>query len=231
MRYIKEYKESPMFFSSYGSFMHKLIESYYRGFLKKEDMPTEFLVNFSSKVAGSRPKEKVVKNYIESGLEYLKSFTPFPYKTLDVEKRVDFKIEGFSFVGYIDYLGEENGELVIVDNKSRDMRPRSFRKTPTRKDEELDEMLKQLYIYSLAVYQEFGKFPKYLCFNCFRTKTFIKEPFKEDECLKTKDWALQSIKDISETEGFSPHIDYFSCNYICGFGNYCEYKSLGDDKN
>lgn len=51
------------------------------------------------------------------------------YSMVDVEKRVDFDIDGIRFVGYIDYLGiDDDGEFHIIDNKSRDLKPRSGRK-------------------------------------------------------------------------------------------------------
>ena len=38
LRYIKKYPETPQFYSSYGSFMHKLIEQYYKGEITKDEM-------------------------------------------------------------------------------------------------------------------------------------------------------------------------------------------------
>ena len=38
LKYIHDCKEVPMFYSSYGSFMHKLLEQYYKGMLSKEEI-------------------------------------------------------------------------------------------------------------------------------------------------------------------------------------------------
>ena len=212
-----------MFYASYGSFMHKLIERYYMGTLSKEDMLTEFLLNFQTEVKGDRPNAKIVEKYINAGVEYLKSFNPFPYNMIEVEKRVDFELSGNKFVGFIDFLGELDGELYIVDNKSRDMKPRSKRKKPTQKDMELDEMLRQLYIYSEAIKQEYGRYPKGLCFNCFKSGVFIEEPFKEDACRNAIEWAVKSIEYIKDENWFNPSIDYFGCRYLCGVSDECCY--------
>ena len=214
LKYFAGVKEKPLFYSSYGSFMHKLIEQYYKGTLTKDEMVTKFLTDFSKEVRGTRPQESTVTKYIQCGCEYLRSFQPFRFKMIDIEKRVEFNIDGIPFVGFIDYLGEEDGELVIVDNKSRDLKPRSKRAKPTLKDQELDSMLKQLYIYSAAVKQEYGKFPKLLCFNCFRTGTFIEEPFNEDAYNAAIEWAKKQVEDIKDADDFYPQIDYFSCNFI-----------------
>lgn len=226
LKYISKCKETDKFYASYGSFMHKLIENYYKGILSKEDMVTEFLTGFSANVKGVRPQESTVQKYIKCGVDYLSGFQPFKYPMVDVEKRVDFEIDGLKFVGFIDYLGLQDGEYYIIDNKSRDLKPRSNRAKPTVKDKELDTMLRQLYIYSAAVKQEYGKFPKALCFNCFKSGVFIEEPFKEEAYLEAVEWVKKSVKEIKETDEFYPNREFFSCYYICGVNEDCIYDEM-----
>lgn len=230
LKYISKCKDADKFYASYGSFMHKLIENYYRGILSKDEMLTEFLTGFSKNVKGTRPQESTVQKYIRCGVEYLKGFQPFKYPMVEVEKRVEFEIEGLKFVGYIDYLGEENGEYYIIDNKSRDLKPRSNREKPTVKDKELDSMLKQLYIYSAAVKQEYGKFPKALCFNCFKSGVFIEEPFREEAYNEAISWVKRSVADIKLTDDFYPNREFFSCFYICGVSDDCVYDQMAREE-
>lgn len=230
LKYISKCKDADKFYASYGSFMHKLIENYYRGILSKDEMLTEFLTGFSQNVKGTRPQESTVQKYIRCGVEYLKGFQPFKYPMVEVEKRVEFEIEGLKFVGYIDYLGEENGEYYIIDNKSRDLKPRSNREKPTVKDKELDSMLRQLYIYSAAVKQEYGKFPKALCFNCFKSGVFIEEPFREEAYNEAISWVKRSVADIKSTDDFYPNREFFSCYYICGVSDDCVYDQMAREE-
>lgn len=211
----------PMFYSSYGSFIHKLLERYYKGELPKGALASEFLSKFSENVKGERPPGGIVDKYIKAGYEYLKSFEPFPYNVVDVEKKVRFEIAGHRFVGFIDYLGEKDGEYYIVDNKSRDLKPRSKRKKPTLKDKELDEMLRQLYLYASAVREEYGKFPVRLCFNCFKSGVFIEEPFVMERYKEAIEWATHTIEKIQATNDFYPNLDYFFCRYLCDYSDEC----------
>lgn len=226
LKYIKECKEKPQFYSSYGSFMHKLIEKVSRDETYKEKLTTKFLFDFTSEVKGQRPAESTVLKYIECGCKYLSSFSPFPFNMIDVEKKIEFQIYGVNFVGILDYIGERDGELCIVDNKSRDLKPRSKRKQPTAKDKELDAMLRQLYVYSAAVKQEYGKFPKYLCFNCFKSGVFIEEPFDMAAYESTIEWLMKSIEEIKDADDFCPSMDYFGCTYICGVHDDCCYYEM-----
>lgn len=231
LKYISKCKESDKFYATYGGFIHKLIEKYYRGELSKDDMLMEFLAGFSKNVRGTRPQESTVQKYIQCGVEYLKGFQPFKYSMIDVERRVDFEIDGLQFIGYIDYLGrDDDGKLVIIDNKSRDLKPRSNRAKPTVKDKELDSMLRQLYLYSAAIKQEFDEFPKLLCFNCFRTGAFIEEPFSKGAYDDTIEWVKRRIEDIKTTEDFLPNRDFFSCYYICGVSDDCVYDQMAREE-
>ena len=223
LKYIKGYKETEKFYASYGSFMHRLLEQYYNGVLPRDKMLSTFLLNFQSEVRGVRPRKETVRKYIDAGCEYLKNFTPFPYNKIAVEKRVEFQIDGYNFIGFIDYLGEKDNHLYIIDNKSRVLKPRSGRAKPTAGDKELDMMLRQLYLYSVGTEQEYERLPETLCFNCFRDGRFIKEQFDMQKYEEAKSWAVDNIHKIEQTESFEPRQNFFSCFYICGVSDSCCY--------
>ena len=224
LKYIRGIKDIPCFYTEYGSFIHSILEQYYTGKLKKSELLTTFLINFKEKVRGQRPSDSVVKKYIQAGTSYFRTFEPFPMKTIWVEHKAEFEVDGHDFVGVIDYLGEsEEDGLCLVDNKSRDLKPRSGRAVPTAKDKELDDMLRQLYLYCIPVYEEFGRYPDFLCFNCFKAGTFIKEKFQMEKFEEAKQWALAMIQEIEDTEDFEPNQNYFFCKWLCGVSDKCVY--------
>ena len=220
------YGEEPVqnFYASYGSYVHKLIERFYQANISRQDLTLQFLTGFSYSVEGRRPKPEIVEKYIDAGVSYFSSFEPFPYKMVAVEDKIEFDIDDRKFLGFIDFLGEDDGgDLVIIDHKSRDLKPRSGRAKPTVKDVELDEFLTQLYLYSFGVQQKYGRLPKWLCFNCFKSGTFIKEPFCNEAFESAKQWALKTIDKIEQAEKFYPNLDWFYCTNLCGFKNQCCY--------
>ena len=127
LKYIREESEKPMFYSSYGSFMHKLLEDFYKGEISQKEMYIKFLFDFSSNVQGDRPSEKIVENYIHEGEKFIKSFSPLPFKPIAIEKWFSFDIRGKQFQGFVDYIGELDGEIFVVDHKSRKLKKRSNR--------------------------------------------------------------------------------------------------------
>ena len=131
LKYIKKFHGKDMFFSSYGTFMHKLIELYHKGEKTPRQIVDMYLQDFKTEVVGRAPNRKVFSSYFTGGLQYLKALQPFPYGMVGVEKKVDFVVNGIPFVGYIDFLGEKDGDLYVVDNKSRILKPRSSRAPKT----------------------------------------------------------------------------------------------------
>lgn len=183
-----------------------------------------FLTGFKTEVKGVRPRYATVHKYIDAGIQYLENFEPFPYEMIAVEDKLEFDIDGVKFVGILDYIGrDKDSGLVIVDNKSGDIRPRSGKAKPTSRDKELDKRLRQLYLYSRAVEQKYGELPKSLCFNCYRTGTFVEEPFSHDAYDEAMKWALSTIERIKEEDNFDPNQDYFYCGWLCGLNDVCEY--------
>lgn len=223
LKYIYGCSDEERFFSSYGSFMHKLIEDFYNDKINRDEMKAQFLFGFSSEVKGERPNSSIAKRYIKNGLDYIENFKPFPYKKVAVEDKYSFRVGKYSFIGYLDYVGRNDTGYYIIDNKSRDLKPRSRREKPTQNDKLLDSMLRQLYLYSSALKERYGEFPQGLCFNCFRTNTFIKEQFHKQAYEDTIKWAINSIEEIQNADSFPPNIDYFKCRYICGVNHECCY--------
>ena len=189
-------------------------------------MCAKFLIGFSTNVKGDRPSETIVQKYIKQGSKYLSEFTPFNCTPLGVEKKMVFQIDGIPFVGYADYIGEKDGLIYVIDTKSKDLHKRSGRKKKTKNDEEIDNTLVQLYLYSAAIEQEYGQLPSKLCINCFRTGTFIEENFDIEAYEHAISWAKDSIENIKNADDFNPDVDFFKCKYICGVSGECCYWNM-----
>ena len=224
-RYLYGEEEAENFYSSYGSLVHGLLERYFKCDLRADELPIEFVEGFYADVAPLAYDGSIADKYMAAGHDYFINFSPPPYDVVGVEEKIEFEMNGNTFVGIVDLVCREpdGSGLVIIDHKSRGLRCRSSRKTPTKTDEELDKYLRQLYLYSVGVCEKYGELPTSLCFNCFRTGTFIKEPFCIDAFEETKKWATNLIEEIKNTEVFRPTLDWFYCTNLCGFRDTCCY--------
>lgn len=227
LKYIAKVPKVPQFYSSFGSFMHSLLEQYYKGEIEANELVSKYTLEYLSRVEGERPRGDTATKYFNSGLEYFQNFKPFDLETVAVEKRINFKVGKYPFQGIIDYIGKKSDELHLIDHKSRLLKPRSRRRTPTVKDKELDEMQKQLYLYSFGMKESLGEFPDYICFNCFRNGNLIKEPFDIRKAKNALNQMEQDIEYIINTEDFHPTIDWFFCHNLCDVKDECCYCEEG----
>ncbi len=216
-------KNEHLFFSTYGKTMHELIASYLKGEYTKEELQSKFVKDYSM-VSETRGLPSLITTYFDAGLSYLKNMEFPKGNILEVEGSHNFNIGDIKMTGIIDLVLEnENGELMVVDHKSSEMKPRSKRKKPTKTDELLDKKLKQLYIYAIPVEEKYGKLPDKLCFNCFRKGGFIEEPFVQETFEETKQWVKDKVDEIAKTTSFYPETDYFFCRYLCDRHDYCDF--------
>lgn len=235
LTYLHPSDERPQFFSDYGSFVHGLLEKYYHGELQWEELSSYYLIHFYRDVIGRAPSDKVFAGYFLKGLDYFRHGQP-PDKVLDmsvigVEKEVHFDVGGYPFIGYIDLIGRDQNGIIQVDHKSRELKPRSKRGKYTKGDELLDEYLRQLYLYSIPTFHEFGQYPDNLAFNCYRAQTIVVEPFRQEMLRHAEEWAVHLIERIKGNNDWRPNLDYYTCTYLCGKHDSCEYYEMEFGKN
>ena len=229
LKYIRYPKaeQKQMFFANYGKFVHELIADFYSGEKTPNELEVEYLQDFRAKVNAYAPNKAVFKNYFLDGLNYIRRLERPKNKVLSVENKVKFQVGGIPLIGYIDRLEEDaDGHILVIDNKSRTLKPRSNRSKATKADEELDRYLRQLYLYSIAVQNQYGKPPYKLCFDCFRNQIFIEERFRDDEYKKAQIWVEDKVSEISKDTEFRPNMEYFKCRYLCEMQEYCDYYEL-----
>jgi len=220
--------EISQFFSQYGTMMHKLLAWYYGGVLNQNEVLQFYIKQFNHEVTARAPTLNIYKKYYQDGLRAISNLDSAKLgdKILAVEEKVKFNIGGKPFVGYIDLVTRTDEKTSIIDHKSRNLSKRSNRKKPTKRDKELDEYQRQLYLYAEALKQECGAPPDNLVFDCFRSDLVISEPYMEDVCLDAKQWALDKIEEIRCTEEFRPNLEWFKCKNLCEMREQCEFYEM-----
>ena len=226
-------------FNQYGSYVHEILEKYFKGELELFELLDYYDAHFDENVvldfppcSGRSGPIDLRKNYLQGGATFFEEFDGWPnYKVLGVEEKfkIDF-IDGDTLTGIIDLILEDkNGEIIILDHKS---------KSGFKSKDELRHYGYQPALYALYIHEKYGKWPNRLAFNIFRKQEIIKLDFTLEFLEEAKNWAIQQITKIRECTDFTPKFDknqkknvmYF-CQNICGFKEMCEYQYLYRDDN
>lgn len=221
--YSTDRNEQGLFFSSYGKFMHELLADFFRGSSTRNQLAARYAIDFLNEVKGSAPSRKIFSSYFQDGLNAIHSLKPFQEKVVAVEEKLDFEVNGKPCIGFVDLILEGNDGLIIVDHKSRNLKPLSKKATPTKNDELVHAYLRQLYLYSYA-YQKMHQKPIIgLWLHCFRQNSVIKVPFDKHEQDRVLQWFYDTTETIADTTEFPPNMDFWRCRYLCGQNDQCEY--------
>ena len=217
LHYIDGEQERGNAFAESGSFVHSLLEKAYKGELYEFELADEFEAHYTEAVKERFPFFNMAKSYYETSLEYLRTFEiDDAYEVVGVEKQIKCVIGGYKFVGYIDLLlrDKADGGLVICDHKSKS----AFKKG------EKEQYLKQLYLYSYAIHEEYGEYPKELWFNLYRAQKIVKTEFKEGDYCATLDWFKAAVDTILKEQEWECKPESWYCSQLCGYET-CPYNS------
>ena len=223
-------------FGQFGSFNHKILEMYYKGELDFFDLCNFYEEHYEEEVNLPFPRNAytdLAQSYYDKGLAYWESFdlTLDDYEILGVEKPVEFKIDNYEFIGYIDLLlrHKETGEITILDHKSASIKVLKSGKISKSDQAHFLDFQRQLYLYSIPVIKEYGRVD-HLTWNLFKDQNSITIPFNEDDFEAAKKWAIDTIHEIENTVEYIPDPSYYYCSSLCSTRMsdfYCPYKYLG----
>ena len=142
-------------FALWGTFGHNLLEQYFTNKCEFYELSKKYTDEYFDNVYLKFPPNKYTdlnKSYFDAGKQYFDLFEGLPdnLEVVCVEQRIDVKIDGYEFCGYIDLVlrDKNDGRYIIEDHKSKS----GFKNAKERK-----EYARQLYLY--AIYTDFVRFP------------------------------------------------------------------------
>lgn len=221
------------FYGESGSFMHEILEKIFSGEMRPED-GVKYLIDHWDENVCYKVRESTMDKTFEACAEYLmnEDFKWLEdYEVLGVELKVEFVLAGYSFVGYIDLLlrDKRDGKIVVVDHKSAAYPFKQNGEVKKNSEHSFNSYKKQMYLYSYAVKEKYGEFPKEITWNHFKDGGKLATiTFDETEYLEAVQWFKDTIHEIEQEENFEAKLDYFFCNTLCNFRNSCEYCAEAD---
>lgn len=212
--------------SEFGTFCHNILEKYFNGELKQDELLDYYIKNYDENVTASfdlymsaKFKKNFAEAYYKDGYEYFKNFTwDEELVPIAVEHSFNVNVDNkFILIGKIDLICQKDDKFIIIDHKS---------KSKFKNKTEKHDYARQLYIYAAGFYKKYKRFPDELRFNMFRKGDYVNIEFNIDDYNEAIDWCRKVVEDIDSTFDFSPNGDEFYCRNFCGFRNDCKYGIL-----
>jgi RecB family exonuclease len=207
-------------FSRFGTLAHDIFEKVDRKEIPASEAKNQWLTRYTAEVLLGADSHEVpwMENWCKDAFKFFALFQGWRTEAVWIEEHVEIDRGTFKFQGYVDRLS-------ILPSGDYSMQDYKCSKVYT--GETLREKARQMYLYSAAVKERFGVFPKNLIFMHFRQNAPVTIPFKEADYFEAWDWAAKTVAEIEAYEGDYPLTDngYF-CKAICNYRNSCPVASL-----
>lgn len=232
LRYIEKRDTVGSFYAENGKAVHEVLELVTKGEISIYDAPIVYLDKFNNIV--NTVKKSIMDKTFDSCIEYLSTLDENVldgYEIVGSEIKVNFKVGKYNFVGYIDLLLKDcNGDLIIVDHKSSEPFLKKNGEPYAGTKKMYEGYVRQLYLYSIAVKQIYGKYPVKLVFNHFKAngKRTVVE-WTEDGCAEAKKWAIDTIRKIYKDKRFDAITKTGFCYRLCEYRYDCVYTWEDDE--
>ena len=208
LKYIDGVEEQLNAFAQHGSYVHSLLERYFKGELYAFELADEFEAHYDENVTEKFPFFNMFNAFFSKTLNYLQKFDGIDGEIVAVEQKFDTVIGGHKFIGYADLILRDDEGLVVVDHKSHGA---------WKSKKERTDYMRQLYLDAYCVKGMYGEFPHKLVFNMFRKdEPLDEEVFKEGDCMAAIDWFKGAVDVILANEDWECKVDDWYCGQLCG---------------
>lgn len=217
------------FYAENGTIMHDIFKKLILMELSLEEAPTYYQDEFDC-ICNS-VKQSTMDNTFDKCIDYLCTVDAFEsekYEIIAVEKKIDFMIGKYNFVGYPDLiiLNKTNGEVILIDHKSANHFLKNDGSVLKNKLDDFNAYSKQMYIYCKAIKDTYGLQVNKIVWHHFKDNGILTAiNFNQDDYEKTLGWCAYIIDKIKKDKRFEAKKSYMMCTCLCDFRNTCEYQS------
>jgi hypothetical protein len=227
VQYIEGDRGIGNYFSDYGTLLHETIEKIHNNELFEWDYESE-IKNGLRNLKFKAPFPPMGKSYEKAMYEFFcnSDFGEMfkDYKMIEAEEEFRINIDGIHIKGFPDMIADHSKHgLVVVDYKS----------SKVYEDDKLTHNLMQLYVYAIAVFDKYGKYPDHLIYWFPRMEAGNREhvyPFKMEDLERTKQFIKDTVAKIIVHDNWIPRCtlvdgrkDFFA-NMLCGGRKTCKHK-------
>jgi uncharacterized protein YktA (UPF0223 family) len=223
LQYILAKDSKPNFFGEFGSFIHEVIEKYFRKELSKEKLTQYYIDNYNKAVISSAPPYPINMsgNYFNDGISFFDNinFDIDDYNIISIEETMTFTYNDIEITMRPDIIlqDKETEEYILMDLKTH--------KIKDKKDKAIiDGYLNQARLYSYGIWINKNIQISKVFIWFVRNRQIMESTVDSSKIMETMNWFEDLVNQIRKEEKWEANLtkknDYF-CNQICGVRDHC----------
>lgn len=229
LTYIEGNEREGNFFAEYGSFIHKIMEMFWREELEQFELADYYRENYQSNVVCLPPPYPVGMGdrYYEDGLTFFSNLK-FKRENFDViflEDKIDSVLGEYNLVVKPDLVlrNKKTGKTILLDYKSS--KPMKNGKWD---DTKLAGYEKQLILYAHFIEKEMGiKIDEIaLLFTRIPENPLYAIQMTPEKVQNVLSWFSETIEQIWEEDTFEASPSKYFCQNLCSVRKFCKYAKF-----
>jgi len=227
LTYLDKVPKIGNFWGDFGSFIHHVIEQYFKGKLEIWEMLDYYQKEFANNIKNSPPvfMRNAWNDYYDAGYEFFKNFD-FDREEFEIVQLEDFikgTDRGIGVVIKPDIIikDKNTGEITILDFKTSEIKNKQG-KTDQKK---LDGYKAQLNLYAYFLFQFKDIEIKKAKLLFIRSNTSVEWDYDQYLAQDTLDKFIETAKIIQQTEKWPyNNSNSFFCLNLCSVSPSCEFR-------
>lgn len=216
-----------------GSAMHKVFEELLTNKLPLDNCNDRYLELFEE--IDEYTSSKIMDGAYEKCALYLNDLKPLDdkYEILAVEKKFNFKVDKYKFIGFADLIirDKSNDEIILVDHKSSKHFLKKNGSPLAATLSEFQSYKKQMYLYCKAIRDCMHLQVSKIVWHHFKDNGLMTViPFDEIDYSESLNWAVNVIERIKKDEEFPAIKTFYRCKELCPYRDNCEYLEDEDEE-
>lgn len=215
-------------FGQYGSFIHFILEKFFRNELEIWELAEYYEKNYNDYVLLNFPPypKGMGEKYYEDGLTFFENFEfdKSNYEMISIEEEINTKFNGISFIVKPDIVlkNKKNGNVILLDYKTKKLKGGKY------DNDTIESYRHQMEIYAYFIWQEKNIEINKIFIWFVRNNKFHELDVNPLKISETLSWIEQIIGEIKSEKEWTPNqlsSNKYFCQHLCSVSEFCKYQN------
>jgi putative RecB family exonuclease len=212
-------------FSDFGSFVHKILEKYFKDELDLWQLSSYYQEHYAESIKNSFPSfpAGMADNYYNEGLEFFEEFDfdKSDYEIIAIEESIQTKFKDFNFIAIPDLLlkHKKSGKYILFDYKTANVM-----KGGKPDKSKLEDYKRQVHLYAYFLWYIKQIEISEIKIWAIRNGKVFEFPYDQFYGLQSLEWVEETINQIRQDTKWEANTkNQYWCYQICSVRSVCPF--------